>query len=335
MKDVYILAIESSCDETSVSIVRNGRDDIATIINSQIDVHTKYGGVVPEVASRLHLENITMCINECLVKANMKIDDVDAIACTYAPGLLGSLLVGVEAAKVLSYVFNKPLIGVNHMMGHICANNIGNDLPYPLLALIVSGGHTDLISMNSEDNFKYLGQTLDDAIGEAYDKVARILDLPYPGGPNVEKYASMGNNTYKMPTILNDDSYNFSFSGIKSHVNNLVHNEKQRGNEVNKYDIACSFQTTVTNLLVSKVKKALIDGNFKTFIMSGGVASNNYIRTALREMCDSINVKMYVPDKIYCTDNATMIGAAAYILYKNNKFSDLSLNARSNAKIGE
>ncbi len=335
MKDVYILAIESSCDETSVSIVRNGRDDIATIINSQIDVHTKYGGVVPEVASRLHLENITMCINECLVKANMKIDDVDAIACTYAPGLLGSLLVGVEAAKVLSYVFNKPLIGVNHMMGHICANNIGNDLPYPLLALIVSGGHTDLISMNSEDDFKYLGQTLDDAIGEAYDKVARILDLPYPGGPNVEKYASMGNNTYKMPTILNDDSYNFSFSGIKSHVNNLVHNEKQRGNEVNKYDIACSFQTTVTNLLVSKVKKALIDGNFKTFIMSGGVASNNYIRTALREMCDSINVKMYVPDKIYCTDNATMIGAAAYILYKNNKFSDLSLNARSNAKIGE
>ena len=335
MKDVYILAIESSCDETSVSIVRNGRDDIATIINSQIDVHTKYGGVVPEVASRLHLENITMCINECLVKANMKIDDVDAIACTYAPGLLGSLLVGVEAAKVLSYVFNKPLIGVNHMMGHICANNIGNDLPYPLLALIVSGGHTDLISMNSEDNFNYLGQTLDDAIGEAYDKVARILDLPYPGGPNVEKYASMGNNTYKMPTILNDDSYNFSFSGIKSHVNNLVHNEKQRGNEVNKYDIACSFQTTVTNLLVSKVKKALIDGNFKTFIMSGGVASNNYIRTALREMCDSINVKMYVPDKIYCTDNATMIGAAAYILYKNNKFSDLSLNARSNAKIGE
>ncbi len=335
MKDVYILAIESSCDETSVSIVRNGRDDIATIINSQIDVHTKYGGVVPEVASRLHLENITMCINECLVKANMKIDDVDAIACTYAPGLLGSLLVGVEAAKVLSYVFNKPLIGVNHMMGHICANNIGNDLPYPLLALIVSGGHTDLISMNSEDNFNYLGQTLDDAIGEAYDKVARILDLPYPGGPNVEKYASMGNNTYKMPTILNDDSYNFSFSGIKSHVNNLVHNEKQRGNEVNKYDIACSFQTTVTNLLVSKVKKALIDGNFKTFIMSGGVASNNYIRTALREMCDSINVKMYVPDKIYCTDNATMIGAAAYILYKNNKFSDLRLNARSNAKIGE
>lgn len=335
MKDVYILAIESSCDETSVSIVRNGRDDIATIINSQIDVHTKYGGVVPEVASRLHLENITMCINECLIKANMKIDDVDAIACTYAPGLLGSLLVGVEAAKVLSYVFNKPLIGVNHMMGHICANNIGNDLSYPLLALIVSGGHADLISMNSEDNFKYLGQTLDDAIGEAYDKVARILDLPYPGGPNVEKYASMGKNTYKMPTILNDDSYNFSFSGIKSHVNNLVHNEKQRGNEVNKYDIACSFQTTVTNLLVSKVKKALIDGNFKTFIMSGGVASNNYIRTALRDMCDSINVKMYVPDKIYCTDNATMIGAAAYILYKNNKFSDLSLNARSNAKIGE
>ena len=333
MKDIYILAIESSCDETSVSIVKNGNEDISTIINSQIDVHTKYGGVVPEVASRLHLENITMCINECLEKANMKVEDMDAIACTYAPGLLGSLLVGVEAAKVLSYVYNKPLIGVNHMMGHICANNIGNKLEYPLLSLIVSGGHTDLIRMNSESAFEYIGQTLDDAIGEAYDKVARILGLPYPGGPNVDKYASMGKNSYKMPIILNDNSYNFSFSGIKSHVNNLVHNEYQRGNEVNKYDIACSFQESVTNLLVTKVKKALIDKGYKTFIMSGGVASNSYIRKSLKEMCDSIGVKMYVPDKKYCTDNATMIGAAAYILYKNNKFSDLSLNAMSNAKI--
>ncbi len=333
MKDTYILAVESSCDETSVSIVKNGTDDISTIINSQIDVHTKYGGVVPEVASRLHLENITMCINECIEKSNMNLSDMDAFACTYAPGLLGSLLVGVESTKALSYVYNKPFIAVNHMMGHMYANMINNKLEYPLLSLIVSGGHTDLIVMHDENKFEYLGQTLDDAIGEAYDKVARILDLPYPGGPNVEKYALLGKPTYKMPNILNDESYNFSFSGIKSHINNLVHNEKQRGNEVNKYDIACSFQTSVTNLLVSKTKKALIDKNLKTFIMSGGVASNTYIRESLKSMCDSIGVNMHVPDKKYCTDNATMIGAAAYVLYKEKKFSDLSINAKSSINL--
>lgn len=333
MKDTYILAVESSCDETSVSIVKNGTDDISTIINSQIDVHTKYGGVVPEVASRLHLENITMCINECIEKSNMNLSDMDAFACTYAPGLLGSLLVGVESTKALSYVYNKPFIAVNHMMGHMYANMINNKLEYPLLSLIVSGGHTDLIVMHDENKFEYLGQTLDDAIGEAYDKVARILDLPYPGGPNVEKYALLGKPTYKMPNILNDESYNFSFSGIKSHINNLLHNEKQRGNEVNKYDIACSFQTSVTNLLVSKTKKALIDKNLKTFIMSGGVASNTYIRESLKSMCDSIGVNMHVPDKKYCTDNATMIGAAAYVLYKEKKFSDLSINAKSSINL--
>ena len=333
MKDVYILAIESSCDETSVSIVKNGYEDISTIINSQIDVHTKYGGVVPEVASRLHLENITMCIDDCLENAQMHLSDMDAFACTYAPGLLGSLLVGVEATKSLSFIYRKPFIAVNHMMGHIYANMIGNKFNYPLLSLIVSGGHTDLILMESEDKFKYLGQTLDDAIGEAYDKVARILDLPYPGGPNVEKYALKGKPNYKMPKILDDESYNFSFSGVKSYVNNFVHNEHQRGNEVNKFDIASSFQECVTNLLLSKTKKALIDYNLKTFIISGGVASNSYIRNSLQKMCDNINVKMYMPDKKYCTDNATMIGAAAYILYKNKKFSTFDLNAKSNVNL--
>ena len=333
MKDIYILAIESSCDETSVSIIKNGHDDIATVINSQIDVHTKYGGVVPEVASRLHLENITMVIDECLEKANMKLEDIDAFACTYGPGLLGSLLVGVEATKVLSFVYNKPLIVVNHMMGHICANMIGNNLTYPLLSLVISGGHTDLILMENEGSFKYLGQTLDDAIGEAYDKVARILSLPYPGGPNVEKYASLGEDTYTMPKILTDDSFNFSFSGIKSHVNNLYHNANQRGEEVNKYDLACSFQSCVTNHLVNKTKKALEKYNLKTLLISGGVASNSFIRNSLKNMCDSIKVNMNVPSKIYCTDNAAMIGAAAYILYKNNKFSNLSLNAKSNIKL--
>lgn len=333
MKDVYILAIESSCDETSVSIIKNGYEDIATIINSQIDVHTKYGGVVPEVASRLHLENITMVINECLEKANMKLEDIDAFACTYAPGLLGSLLVGVEATKALSFIYNKPFIATNHMMGHIYANMIGNKLNYPLISLIVSGGHTDLILMKSENKFEYLGQTLDDAIGEAYDKVARILDLPYPGGPNVEKYALEGKPSYKMPQILNDDSYNFSFSGIKSHINNLVHNEKQRGKDVNKYDVACSFQNCVTSHLVDKTKKALLKYNIKTFLISGGVAANSFIRNSLKEMCDSIGVEMHMPEKRYCTDNAAMIGAAAYILYKNKQFAPLSTNAQSHASL--
>lgn len=333
MKDVYILAIESSCDETSASIIKNGFEDIATVINSQIDVHTKYGGVVPEVASRLHLENITMVIDECLDRANMKLEDIDAFACTYAPGLLGSLLVGVEATKALSYIYKKPFIATNHMMGHIYANMIGNKLEYPLLSLIVSGGHTDLILMKDESNFEYLGQTLDDAIGEAYDKVARILNLPYPGGPNVEKYALKGEPTYKMPQILNDDSFNFSFSGIKSHINNLVHNEKQRGNEVREYDIARSFQDCVTSHLVDKTKKALLKYNLKTFIISGGVASNTHIRESLKSMCESIDVQMYMPEKKYCTDNAAMIGAAAYILYKNNKFAPLSTNAQSHINL--
>jgi len=333
MKDVYILAVESSCDETSVSIIKNGFEDVSTIINSQIDVHTKYGGVVPEVASRLHLENITMVIDQCLEKANMKLEDIDAFACTYAPGLLGSLLVGVEATKALAFVYNKPFIATNHMMGHIYANMIGNHLKYPLLSLIVSGGHTDLILMKDENSFEYLGQTLDDAIGEAYDKVARILDLPYPGGPNVEKYALDGQPTYKMPQILNDDSFNFSFSGIKSHCNNIVHNAHQRGEEINKNDLARSFQDCVTNHLVDKTKKALLKYKLKTFLLSGGVAANSHIREALKEMCESINVEMHMPEKRYCTDNAAMIGAAAYVLYKNKQFAPLSTNAQSSVRL--
>ena len=333
MKDVYILAVESSCDETSVSIIKNGYEDIATIINSQIDVHTKYGGVVPEVASRLHLENITMVIDEAIERSGMKLEDMDAFACTYAPGLLGSLLVGVEATKSLSLIYNKPFIAVNHMMGHIYANMIGNKLEYPLLSLIISGGHTDLILMRSEDKFEYLGQTLDDAIGEAYDKVARILELPYPGGPNVEKYALEGNPSYKMPNIMNDESFNFSFSGVKSHINNMVHNEYQRGNEVNKFDVARSFQDCVTSHLVDKTKRALLRYNLKTLLISGGVASNSFIRNSLNEMCNSIGVTMHMPEKKYCTDNAAMIGAAAYVLYKNKQFAPLSTNAMSNVKL--
>lgn len=333
MRDVYILAIESSCDETSCSIVKNGKEDIATVINTQIDVHKLYGGVVPEVASRLHLENITLVIDECLKKSKMSVNDVDAIAVTYSPGLLGSLLVGLEAAKALSLVYNKPLIKVNHMMGHIVANNIGQTLKYPLVSLIISGGHTDLIYMENEFSFKYIGRTLDDAVGECFDKVARILEMPYPGGPNIERLALNGNDTYSMPKILEDDTFNFSFSGIKSHVNNLVHNAKQRGENIIKEDIAFSFQNAVTNSLVCKTKEALIKYNVKYFSVSGGVASSSYIRNNLKNMCDEIGVEMFIPDKKYCTDNATMIGAAAYILYKKNEFSNLDINASSHEEL--
>lgn len=333
MKDVYIMAIESSCDETSCSIVKNGKEDVSTVVHSQIDVHTLYGGVVPELASRMHLENITIVLDETLRKANMKLEDMDAFACTYAPGLLGSLLVGLEATKTLSLIYKKPFIKVNHMMGHIYANNINTDLTYPLIALIVSGGHTDLILMESENNFKYLGSTLDDAVGETFDKVARILNLPYPGGPNVERYAKEGKTTYKMPTIKTENKYDFSFSGLKSHCVNLVHNEKQRGNEIREKDLAASFQEVITRELVSKAEKALKEFNIKTLILSGGVAANMFIRDSLREMCDKNKVRFHVPEKKYCTDNATMIGAAAYILYKDNKFSGLDTNAQSNISL--
>lgn len=333
MNDVYILAIESSCDETSASIVKNGNEDIATVINSQIDVHTLYGGVVPEVASRLHLENITLVIDECLKRANMKVEDMDAIAVTYSPGLLGSLLVGLEAAKMLSLVYNKPLIKVNHMMGHICANNINQELKYPLISLIISGGHTDLIYMENENSFQYIGQTLDDAIGECFDKVARILDMPYPGGPNVERLAKDGKDSYPMPKLLNDESCNFSFSGIKSHVNNLVHNMKQRGENACKEDMACSFQNAVTESLVSKTEKAILKYDVKYLSVAGGVASSSFIREKLKSMCDKHGVEMFIPEKKYCTDNATMIGAAAYILFKNNEFSGLDVNASSHEEL--
>ena len=332
-KDIYIFAIESSCDETSASIVKNGTVDVATVINSQIDTHTLYGGVVPEIASRMHLENITIVIEETLKKANMKLEDMDAFACTYGPGLLGSLLVGLECAKTLSLIYNKPFIKVNHMMGHIYANKIGNNMNYPLLSLVISGGHTDLILMENENSFKYLGRTLDDAIGECFDKVARIMSIPYPGGPNLEKFASNGDPSYPMPKLLDDDSYNFSFSGIKSYCNNLVHNEKQRGNEIRYYDLACSFQNAVTNSLVCKCEKAIKDLNIKNFIISGGVSSNSFIRNSLTEMCKRNDVNISIPEKKYCTDNATMIGAAAYIHYINNEFASLDTNAESGADL--
>ena len=227
MKDIYILGIESSCDETSFSIVKNGTDEIATVISSQIDIHKKYGGVVPEIASRAHIKNITFVLEECLEKANMKMEDIDAIAVTYGPGLIGSLLVGVECAKTLAYLYNKPLVPVHHISGHIYANNLIKRLEFPLIALVISGGHTELIYMQKDYDFQKLGGTLDDAVGECYDKVGRVINVEYPGGPVIDRLATVGSHTYDLPIPLNDDSYNFSFSGLKSAVINLAHNEAQ------------------------------------------------------------------------------------------------------------
>lgn len=329
MKDVYILAVESSCDETSMAIVKNGNEVVACTILTQMDTHALYGGVVPEIASRMHIENITMVLEETLKKANMRVEDMDAIAVTYGPGLMGSLLVGLEAAKTLSFIYNKPLIAVHHMVGHIYANNLENKMEFPLLALVVSGGHTLLIHMEDDYKFEVLGGTLDDAIGECFDKVARVLDLGYPGGPKVEKLALEGSDTYKLPIPMNDDSLNFSYSGLKSSIINLVHNENQRGNEVRKADLACSFQNTAFDELVRKVDLAIDKYHVKNLIVAGGVSASSELRRKLEVLAKEKNVNLTVPNFMYCTDNAAMIGAAAYPLFKEKKFAPLSLNAKS------
>lgn len=332
MKDIYILAVETSCDETSIAIVKNGRECIYMNVLTQMDTHAKYGGVVPEIASRMHTENITIVLEDVLTKTNLKIEDMDAIAVTYAPGLMGSLLVGVEFAKTLSYLYDKPLIAVNHIAGHIYANNLTSQLKFPLLALVVSGGHTDLVIMEDDYVFNVIGKTLDDAIGEAYDKIARVLDLKYPGGPNVEKLAQKGQNTYNLG-LMQNNTYNVSYSGLKSSVINIAHNEKQRGNILNKEDLACSFQTIAINQLIKKVKKALQEYNIKNVIIAGGVSANNYLRTQMKNLCAKYNVDLSVPDFKYCTDNAAMIGAAAYPLFLKKEFASLDLNASSSIEL--
>lgn len=324
---MYILAIESSCDETSVSIIKDGCEEIGTVILSQMDTHANYGGVVPEIASRMHVENVTIVIDEALKKANMKMEDIDAIAVTYGPGLIGSLLVGLMAAKTLAFTYNKPLIPVHHIAGHIYANNLVKRLEFPLIALVVSGGHTELIYMKEDYSFEKLGGTLDDAVGEAYDKVARVINVPYPGGPLVDKLALEGEDTYNLPLPLDDDSYNFSFSGLKSAVINLAHNERQKGREIIPANMATSFQNRVVTILVKKTLKALNDYHVKRLIVAGGVAANKGLRKALIESCNEAGVELIIPDIKYCTDNAAMIGAAGYYAYKRGDIVGLDLNA--------
>lgn len=327
MKDIYCLAIESSCDETSMSIIKNGSIEIETVVFTQIDIHKKFGGVVPEIASRSHIESITIVLDELLNKANMSINDIDIIGVTYGPGLIGSLLIGLQAAKTIALITKKTLIPVHHIAGHIYANNLEKRLEFPLISLVVSGGHTDLVYMDRDYSFKRIGSTLDDAVGEAYDKVAKILGLEYPGGPKVDKLANYGKDTYDLPYPLNDDSYNFSFSGIKSAVVNLVHNERQRGNEIRVEDMCTSFQNRVVSVISKKTMRAIEEYGVKNLVMAGGVAANKGLRNKLEELCKENNINFSVPRIEYCTDNAAMIGAAAYYAYNNGIVADLKLNA--------
>lgn len=329
MKDIYCLAIESSCDETSMSIVKNGVEEVATVVLSQIDIHKTYGGVVPEVASRSHVESITIVLDEVLNKANMTMDDIDIIGVTYGPGLIGSLLIGLQAAKTLAMLYHKPLVPVHHIAGHIYANNLEERLKFPLIALVVSGGHTDLIYMKEDYSFERIGSTLDDAVGEAYDKVAKVLGLSYPGGPLIDKLAMQGDDTYNLPYPLDDSSYNFSFSGLKSAVVNLVHNEEQRGCEIRIADMAFSFQKRVVTVITKKTMKAIAEYNVKNLVIAGGVAANNGLRSKMVELIKDKNIKLSIPRIKYCTDNAAMIGAAAYYAYKKGIVADLYLNAKA------
>lgn len=333
MKDMYILAIESSCDETSAAIIKNGTEEIATVVLSQMDTHASFGGVVPEIASRMHVESITIVFEELFNKANMKLEQIDAIAVTYGPGLIGSLLIGLQAAKTLALVIGKPLIPVHHIAGHIYANNLVKRLEFPLLALVVSGGHTELVYMKEDYSFEKIGGTLDDAVGEAYDKVARVIGIPYPGGPNVDKLAHIGKDSYSLPLPLDDDSFDFSFSGLKSAVINVNHNLKQKGLTIIPEDLATSFQNRVVEILTKKTIRALKKYNVHRLIIAGGVAANKGLRERFEELSKENNFELIVPEIKYCTDNAAMIGSAGYYAYQKGVVAGLDLNAKATDKL--
>ena len=336
MDDIKIMAIESSCDETSVAVVKNGREIISNIISSQIDMHKKFGGVVPEVASRMHLEVINNIVREALEEAKITLDDIDAIAVTKGPGLVGALLVGISEAKALSYACKKPLVGVNHMKGHICATFITHkELETPFICLLVSGGHTYLVHVKDYNNMEVIGKTIDDACGEAYDKVARCLGMNYPGGPEVERLAKLGNDeAIDFPRVMLDkNSYNFSFSGLKTAVLNYLNSKKQKNEEISKADVCASFQRAVFDVLIYKTEKLMKEKNLDTLVVSGGVSANNTLREEINKMCESNNFKSYFPDKVLCTDNAAMIASSGYYEYIFGVRSDLTLNVEPNLEL--
>ena len=319
-KDIYTLGIESSCDETSVAVVKNGREVLSNVINTQIAIHTLYGGVVPEIASRNHIQNVSDVTKEAIKEANIQLEDVDVIACTYGPGLVGALLVGLSYGKALSFALNKPLIGTNHIEGHIAANYITyKELKPPFLCVMMSGGNTQIVHVKDYTEFDVLGKTRDDAIGEAFDKVARVIGLGYPGGPKVDKLAQEGNANIELPKT-HFENLDFSFSGIKTAVINLHH----KNPEINKADLCKSFEKTVSEILINNVQKAIEQTGIHTVALAGGVSANSYIRQAFLELKDT---KVYMPDLKLCTDNAAMIASAGYYNYLAGNISDLSLNA--------
>lgn len=328
MKEQWIMGIETSCDETAVAIIKNGKEIIANVVASQIDSHKRFGGVVPEIASRHHVEQITIVLEEAMEKAGITFQDLDAIAVTEGPGLVGALLIGVNAAKAIAFAHNIPLIGVHHIAGHIYANRLVTEMQFPLLSLVVSGGHTELIYMKEHGDFEVIGETRDDAAGEAYDKVARTLNLPYPGGPYIDRMAHEGKPTIDLPRAwLEEGSYDFSFSGLKSAVINTVHNAEQRGETIIPEDLAASFQQSVVDVLVTKTVRAAKEYDVKQVLLAGGVAANKGLRSALTERFAEIpEIELVIPPLSLCTDNAAMIAAVGSVLYEKGKRSNLALN---------
>ena len=338
MEDTLILAIESSCDETAASVVKNGRTILSNVISSQIELHKLYGGVVPEIASRKHIEKINQVIEEALSEAGVTLDDLDAIGVTYGPGLVGALLVGVAEAKAIAYSKKLPLVGVHHIEGHVSANYIEHpDLEPPFLCLIVSGGHTHLVIVKDYGEFEILGRTRDDAAGEAFDKVARAIGLGYPGGPKIDKLSKEGNpHAIVFPKAKIDGApYDFSFSGVKSAVLNFINQNKMQGKEIHAADLAASFQQSVVDVLVEHTMLAAKDYQMDKVAIAGGVASNGTLRQAMKEACEKNGLKFYHPSPIFCTDNAAMIGVAAYYEYKKGTRHGWDLNAVPNLKLGE
>ena len=330
MKDIIILGIESSCDETSVAILKNGRTVLSNVIDSQIKIHKKFGGVVPEIASRNHVEAISNVTKKALEEAKISFQDIDVVSCTYGPGLVGALLVGVSYAKALSFALNKPLVAVNHIEGHIAANYITfPELEPPFLCLVISGGHTHLVHIKDYTNFEILGKTRDDAIGEAYDKVARVIGLEYPGGPKIDKLAREGKQNIQLPETY-FDNLDFSFSGIKTAVLNLHH----KNPEINKADLCASFEKASTNMILENTKKAIKKLKIDKVALAGGVSANSYIREQFSKMGQKENIKIYYPELKLCTDNAAMIASAGYYNFRANKIANLELNAIPNLKIG-
>lgn len=337
MKDIITLAVESSCDETSIAILKNGREVLSNIVSTQIDLHKKFGGVVPEVASRNHIENIDMVLDEALKKASINLDEIDHICVTYGPGLVGALLVGLSYAKALAFTLNKPLVGVNHIEGHISANYIEHkDLKPPFITLVVSGGHTHLVEVKDYGKYEIIGQTRDDASGEAFDKIARAMNLGYPGGPIIDELAKKGNKkAIDFPRAYLDDGYDFSFSGLKSSALNYLNGNKMKNEEIIVEDVCASFQEAVVEVLANKAIKLTKEKNYNILTLAGGVACNNALREKLNEFGSKNNIQIRYPNPSLCTDNAAMIGCAGYYEFINGNTHDMSLNATPNLKIGQ